>query len=163
MLGPVLHDQTQLCFPLGQNKKCGGKPEGEADLEDTHCQELHVLPQSFRAAVETLWSWNFSIPGLVDVAGGQANAKEFFCGAYPLGSCHFRVCLVEGYACLKNTSCSLLAGQGNHWWSPSWVLGASSSERLSSARFAYQRLQWGMRLLGFIPVFAEGCTSLLLG
>lgn len=35
----------------------------------------------------------------------------------------FRGCLVRGYASMKSTSCSLLAGRGNHWTSPMWVVG----------------------------------------
>ena len=146
---------------------------GKADLEDTQCQELHVLSQSFQAAVEALWSWGFSIRGLVDMAGGKQMQRSSSVGLILLGSAwdhaqsrlwsySFRVfgarlCLHEKYQLF--TSC----GSRNHWTGPVWVLGASSSEGLSSAHFAYRWLQWGMRLLGFIPVFAEWCTSPLLG
>lgn len=53
-LGSAQFEQTQLCSPLGQNKKYGGKTEGETGLEGTQC--LHIISQSFQAAVEAAWS-----------------------------------------------------------------------------------------------------------
>lgn len=66
-LGPVLHGQAQLV----QYKKCRGKPEGKADVEATQRQKLQVLSQSFQAAAEAVWSWGFSIPGLVDMVASK--------------------------------------------------------------------------------------------
>lgn len=74
-LGPVLHGQTQLCSPLVQNKKCGGKPEGKANVEATQHQKRHVLSQSFQAAAEAVWSRGFSIPGLVDMVASKCKGE----------------------------------------------------------------------------------------
>lgn len=81
-LRPVLHEQTQLCSPHQAKIR---HVEGN-QRERLICQILSARSFIYYTFTELPGCCGgFSIPGLADVVGGQANTKEFFHGASPLG------------------------------------------------------------------------------
>lgn len=159
-LRPVLHEQTRLCSPhQAKIRNVEGNQRERLICQILSAGSFITLSRSFQAAVEAS-----AYLGLLMWLVGKQTWRSSSMGLLHLGSTwdwssHFGVCFVQDYVCMKNTDFSLLAGHGNCWTGPNVGIGCCFLEGLFPAHFSCRWLWWGMRLLGFLPVFAE-CVHL---
>lgn len=111
-----------MCSPLGQNKKCGGKSEERLIWKIPSARSFTY----FHRASRLLWRLSgleaSASVGLLTwlVASKCKGVLLWGLSSWVQHETMHRVgsdptvseCLVQGYACMKNTSCSLLVGQG---------------------------------------------------